>query len=366
MRALSALLATLTLALAACGSQAAPAASKAASAPSDWNQVVAAANKEGSVVVIGSGNTDATEGFSKRYPGIKVFYTPITGNQLPPKVLAERTAGKHLTDVLLHGTEAMMTLGDAGALADLHGYLNGPDVNPDKWLDGKLQFADNAGKSILVYSAYVKLGPAVNVKEVDPKSITSWKDLLDPKWKGKMIAGDPNAGGAAFGMAWYWYATAGYGKPYLEQLFKQQSPTLSRNNQQAINSVAHGEHLIGIGIGDNSVAKADTQGLGSTAIPWSQLKDPPYMTAGLGALAVPEGPPHPNAARVYLDWLLSEEGQALVTGAANLPSLREDVPTEGVFPAMLPKSGVKYFTDYSEDAIREKAKNLADIKAATS
>ena len=354
------------MALAACGSQAAPAGSKAAPAAGDWSQVLAAANKEGSVVVVGSGNADATEGFSKRYPGIKVFYTPITGNQMPPKILAERSAGKHLTDVLLHGTEAAMTLEDAGALADLDGYISGPDVSPDKWLDGKLQFADNTGKYILVYSAYVKLGPAVYAKEVDPKSITSWHDLLDPKWKGKLIAGDAAAGGAAFGMAWYWYVTPGYGKPYLEQLYKQQSPTLSRNNQQAINSVAHGEHLIGVGIGDNSVANADTKGLGAKAIPWTQLKDPPYMTAGLGAVAVPEGPPHPNAARVYLDWLLSEEGQALVTGNANLPSLRQDVPTEGVFPPMLPKAGVKYFTDYSEDAIRQKAKDLADIKAAVS
>src|SRR5205823_10163383 len=101
-------------------------------------------------------------------------------------------------------------------------------------------FVDNDGKSVLVYSAYVKLGPAINAKQVDVKQITGWNDVLDPKWKGKMIVGDPNGGGAAFGMAWYWYVTPGYGKPFLEQLFRQQDVTLSRNNQQAVNFVAHG------------------------------------------------------------------------------------------------------------------------------
>ncbi|HLG70494.1 MAG TPA: extracellular solute-binding protein [Chloroflexota bacterium] len=358
-------MAALALALASCGQAAAPPPVRA-NASDDWAKLVAAGEKEGTVVVTGSGNTDLTESFGQRFPRIKVEYTPIAGSQLPPKILAERAAGKSFTDVLLHGSEAAMVLRDAGALAELAPYVDGPDVQPSKWRDGKLQFVDNDGKYIVAYSAYAKLGPAINAQQVDPKQFTGWNDLLDPKWKGKIMAGDPNAGGAAFGMAWYWYVTPGFGKPFLEQLFKQQNVALSRNNQQAINAVAQGKYAVGIGIGDNSVAGADMKGLGAKAIDWQQLKDPPYLTAGLGGLAVPKDPPHPNATRVYLNWLLSREGQTAISKAANLPSLRQDVPVEGLFPPMVPKPGVSYFVDYTENAIRQKQKDAAAIKDATS
>lgn len=356
----------LAMGLAACGSGAAPTASASASsqAPGDWNQVVAQANKEGQVVVVGSGNTDATADFSKRYPQIKVDYSPISGgDQIPPKILAEQAAGKNFTDVLQHGGNALMTLRDANALADLHQFLTGPDIDPPKWRDGKLQFVDNDAKYMLVYSAYAKLGPLINEQQVDAKQLTSWNDVLDPKWKGKIIVGDPSGGGAGFGLAWYWYVTPGLGKPFLEQLFQQQNVTLSRNNQQAVNSVAHGTHLLGLGIGDNSAAGADMKGLGAKAVDWKQLKDPPYVTAGLADLAVTAKAPHPNATRVYLNWLLSLEGQTTVTNAANLPSLRQDVPTDSVFPPMRLQPNVKYFTDFGEDAIRQEQKDAPAIRA---
>src|SRR5579862_3640921 len=125
MRRLFAAIPLLVLAVAACGGTAAPAAPAApvSGTSNDWNQVLAAANKEGQVVVVGSGNTDVTAEFAKAYPQIKIDYSPVAaGDTLPPKIMAEQAAGKNFTDVVLHGGNALMTLRDANALADLHDY----------------------------------------------------------------------------------------------------------------------------------------------------------------------------------------------------------------------------------------------------
>jgi iron(III) transport system substrate-binding protein len=346
--------------LAACGAQTQPAAGSAKpQSGTGWNDIVAAANKEGSVVVIGSGSdvqrTAITDNFQKKYPGIKVDYTLMPSSAPTPKLLAEHSANKVETDVVIIGVAGNLPLIDAGALAEVRPLLNGPDLDESKELNGKWNIADNGGKYILIFSAYVKIAWAYAPDKVDPSQFTSWKDMLDPKWKGKIIMGDPTSPGAGGAMAAYWFQSPELGKDYVDQFFKQQDAQFSRDDQQMINAVARGDRMIGIGIADSILAAALAKGLPLKVHGAAQLKEKPYVTAGNGGLTVMKGAPHPNATRVFIDWFLSAEGQGVWEKSNGVPSLRQDAPHEGLLDIMVPKPGKEYYETQREDFARHQA-----------
>jgi iron(III) transport system substrate-binding protein len=365
MRGFSLSVAGMTaLLLAACTSPAQPAASGPQN--TSWSDVVAQANKEGKVVIVGSGpeeqRTALIETFKQRYPQIDVDYTLMPGSAPVPILLAQQAANKIETDMVIIGVAGNLPLLDAGALADVHPFLLGPDLDESKQLNGMWQFADTASKYVLVFSAYVKLAWAYTPDQVDASKFTSWKDVLDPRWKGKIIMGDPTSPGAGAGTANYWYASPELGKSFVDQFFKQQDITLARDDTQMINAVAQGKDLIGIGIGDGALAAAITKGLPVKAVAAAQLQEKPYVTAGNGGLTIMKNGPHPNAARVYVDWLLSAEGQGLWAKSTGTPSYRQDASHEGVFDVMVPQPGREYFETQKEDFARRQSEAGQYIK----
>src|SRR3989475_3131346 len=153
-----------------------------------WEQILAAAKKEGVVAIIGpqgSETRDAlTLAFQKKYPDIRVELQSMAGNQIGPKLLNELAAGRNSTDVLITGTTtALETLLPAKALVAVKPWLSGPhSQDPSKWRGGKLTFSDEAQNYNLVFSAYVKAPFIYNSNLVSGADFKSWKDLLEPKW----------------------------------------------------------------------------------------------------------------------------------------------------------------------------------------
>ena len=74
--------------------------------------------------------------------------------------------------------------------------------------------------------------------------------------------------------------------------------------------------------------------------------------SGNGSLVVTKGPPHPNAAKVYLDWLLSKDGQTDWTMAQGFASERKDVPIDNVLPILVPQEGKTYQANHSEQYVK--------------
>ncbi len=107
-------------------------------AASDWEQVVAAAEKEGRVVIIGPQGTwtkDAlTLEFNKKHPEIQVEFSGMRGSRVLPKMLNEHGARKFLTDIFIGGsTTALTGLLPAGAIVPITPYLSGPSTkDPSK------------------------------------------------------------------------------------------------------------------------------------------------------------------------------------------------------------------------------------------
>ncbi|HEV8022629.1 MAG TPA: extracellular solute-binding protein, partial [Candidatus Lustribacter sp.] len=181
-------------ALAAAGSHAASAQSGAMAA------LVAAAKAEGSVVVDGppydAVRAAFTEQFQRTY-GIPVSYISSGSSQSGARVRAERAAGKYLLDVFISGPDTpIFTFLPGGWLDKVEPVLVDPDViDKRKWKDGHLWYAD-PNNTILRVQQFVAPELAINTKYVPRRDVSTWKSLLDPKWRGKLAAKDPTITGA--------------------------------------------------------------------------------------------------------------------------------------------------------------------------
>ena len=110
-----------------------PSAAFAAESSQSWDQVVAAAKKEGMVSIIGPQGEETrdalAQAFQKKYPDIKVEVQTIAPNQVGPKLLNELAAGRNGTDVVITGTTtALETLFPAKSLVPMNPWLSGPNI----------------------------------------------------------------------------------------------------------------------------------------------------------------------------------------------------------------------------------------------
>ena len=319
----------------------------AQSAPS-WDQILAAAKKEGAVTVIGpqgSETRDAlTLGFQKKYPEIRVELLSMAGSQIGPKLLTELAARRNTMDVLVTGTTtALESLLPAKALVSISPQLGGPNTaDQSKWRGGKLTFADEAQTYNLVFSEYVKAPFIYNSKMVSGVEFKSWKDLLDPKWQGKIALKDPTSAGGGLGNSTLWYIHESLGKEFIRKLLAQKDLVIARDDRQILDFAARGKYPIAIGPSDVLTNEFIARGLPLKHLHPETLKEGTYITAGNGSLAIPRNAPHPNALRVYVDYLLSPDGQYEWSKAARFASLRRDVSKDHVQDILVPKEGMPY------------------------
>ncbi|HLE02132.1 MAG TPA: extracellular solute-binding protein, partial [Dehalococcoidia bacterium] len=212
---------------------------------------------------------------------------------------------------------------------------------------GGLSFIDK-DRQILRMSGYTQPLLMVNPSLVKPEELKSYKDLLDPKWRGKIIVGDPRVTGPSQAGFTFFYQHKDLGPDFIRALAAEK-PAISRDWRQQIEWIATGKYAILVG-GNTSVATPlMKEGLTVRIVDSRGLKEGGYVTSGGGTLALFNKAPHPNAAKVYINWLLNKEGQEGFSRAISYVSRRLDVPTDFVDAWMVPIEG--YWAHDSEDAI---------------
>lgn len=343
-------------------------AASVTNAQTEWEKIVAAAKREGRVGVIGPQGIEIrealTRGFQKKYPEIQVEFSGMQGVQIAPKLLIELRAGKNTTDIVVTGTTTILeALIPESAVVPVHPFLVGANAcDESAWRGGKFQFADNAGRYDLVMTAYVKAPFIYNPTLVNPSEFKSWKDLLNPKWKGKIVLRDPTGAGGGLGNATFWYTHKELGKEYIRALFSQ-SPTVVRDDYQTLNFVGQGKYPLAIGQGDVQTNEYIGKGLPIRYMTPESLKEGTYLTAGNGTFAVIRGAPHPNALKVYIDYLLSREGQLEWSKGAGFASFRRDVPRDHVLGILVPKDDTEYPAVSSEYYVRLRSEVVAFVRS---
>ena len=165
----------------------------------EWEKVLKAAKKEGVVSVSGPAGVQSRDSLTKPFEdkyGIKVSFFGASGRTITPRILAERRARQYMWDVFVHGTTGGLTvMVPAGAFQPLRPALILPEVTDSKhWRGGGLEILGKGGQ-LAVMTPFQRGTIFYNTNLVDPKQFTSYKDLLDPKWKGKMVSDDPTKPG---------------------------------------------------------------------------------------------------------------------------------------------------------------------------
>lgn len=324
----------------------------------EWQKTLAEAKKEGRVVVYGVPGIDIREvmikEFQKAYPGITVEYSGLSGVEAATKIRNERKAGIYLPDLRIGGTSAIVGVLDDAA-QPVPPLLILPEVkNPKNWLGGKLEFADKESKINLVMSSYVSGFILYNTHLLQPekaKALSLW-DLAKPEWKGKIIIQDtriPGSGGA-FGQ--FIYYNPQLGPEFIKALAKNEVLVL-RDARQMVQWVSTGKYPLGLA--PNTQIVLEFTQLGEPLSLQFHAKEGRYIAAGFGSLMALNNAPHPNATRVYLNWLLSREGQTVFSKTMNYASRRIDVPTDHLNSGAVPQQGVEYMETYSEKSIVREA-----------
>ncbi len=330
----------------------------------EWEQVLQGAKKEGRVSVIATVGADfrraLTIPFEKKY-GLHVNYMGMRGSQLTPRVMRERRAGKYLWDVFVHGTTtALAVMKPAGVLDPIETALILPEVkDPKNWAGGRLEFSDRDHYNLLL-GLTTRPAFAINSKLVDAKEFKAFRDLLEPKWKGKIIVGrDPRHGGPGQSIFTFFYLNPKLGPDFIRALVKQKL-TILRNDRQSLDMLGKGKFSILLGPAETVTSDLMKRGVPIQLVAPQQLKEGGALSPGPASLMLVNRAPHSNAARVYLNWLLSKEGQTQFSKVTGIPSLRVDVPRDHVVPWRFPMKGG--IPTYTEEAIGEKSALLKLLK----
>ena len=319
----------------------------------EWERTVQAAKKEGTLSLYlfqGEGELSAmAQLFQKKYPEINVVVTPGRGNTFAPKIMAERRAGKYLVDAYIAGaTTAYEAFYRAKILDSVRATLILPEViDESKWWQGQHHYIDPEGKFIFVYLGNVGEYVSYHTRSLEASEIRSYWDFLQPKWKGKILSRDPKVSGSQrIGLRGF-YHTSELGAEFIRRLYGEMDVTLTQEIRQTTDWLANGKFAICFFCSD--ILRAKLQGLAVDQFHTAQWKESRAISSGnMGSIALPSQAPHPNAARVFVNWLLSREGQMALQRAANTPnnseeSLRTDIPKDMVRSEVRRVEGVKYF-----------------------
>jgi iron(III) transport system substrate-binding protein len=268
------------------------------------NAIVDAAKQEGEVVYYASMNLSEanalTAEFEKRYPLIKVKLNRTGSEKLLTKVLAEARAKKNFADVIQTVEFSMHLLHRSGVLARYSPQAN--DAYPD-------EFKQDGYWTTVYYNPYV-IG--YNIKLV-PLSPATYQQLLDANWRGKMMMEGTKAD---------WFAGIlqimgqERGLRYMYELAKQQ-PVAREGHELLAQLIAAGEAALDINIPAASVERLKEKG---APIDWTPVGETPAVMVGIGLSAQA---PHPNAAKIFLDFVLSREGQKLMQAPGRLVARRD-------------------------------------------
>jgi iron(III) transport system substrate-binding protein len=297
--------------------------SATAQTDAEWQKVVQAAKKEGKVVLYtgalgSSSHKEIGLAFEKKY-GIRFEVLEARASELRERIRTEQVAGRFIGDVNHTGSTTTSLMLKDGNLQPL-----GPVPNAKNL--AALFVADE----YRVPSYVLRYGILINTELVKPADEPeSWKDLLDSRWKGKILSDDTRAlgGGSVFFMVMY----DTFGREFHEKLAAQE-PVFTRDMRNAERRVAQGEYplyspeLLGFYI--------LLKGLPVKYI--VPKEGSPYIRYDLTLL---KNAPHPNAARLFINYFLETESQVVLANEGIGPTVKGVI--ERANPALREMLGAK-------------------------
>ena len=311
-----------------------------------WDKTVAAAKQEGQVVVCISPGVARREFLLKQwkadYPEIELSVQNVSGTSFVPGVAIERSAGRYLWDVFDSGPNTGYSAIKAGLLDPLLPELILPEVNdPAVWGGWDDAFYDDEKKYVLGLVTDLET-PYYNAALLAPEKVAAegLKALLDPELKGKIVWYDPRREGP--GSPYLALFDHVLGADNLRKLLTDQDPTFVTAMNDAGEAIARGKAIVAIsGSPRLDLAPYLAAGVAIDARNFGNTPETVYRGTDGTTLGVFNQAPHPNAARLFINWIMTKRVSELMEQSQGWSSRRSDVPP--VDPNEAPIPGATYF-----------------------
>jgi ABC-type Fe3+ transport system substrate-binding protein len=313
----------------------------------EWASIVEAAKKEGKVVVVGSPDpvmrNEVIPKFTARF-GIPIEFITGRASQIAARVQTERGSGIYSIDVYLAGPDTTANELHGEKMIDpLKSLLVLPEVaDGSKWKSGKVWFADPQEQFVVRAFSSVATFMFINTEHVKPDEVRQIKDLLNPKWRGKISAEDPTTTGSGANKAAQLYSE--FGEEFVKQLYIDQKTVRTRERRQMTDWLARGTQPICLNCREDDVRPLVKEGFKILEI-FEMSGMPPTINGSPWMLSLANKAPHPKAAQVFANWILSKEGLETYGKGYGSATLRTDIDESYLKPGNLPKKGVRYFDD---------------------
>jgi len=282
---------------------AAPAA-LAQGAPDGWQQILDKAKTQ-KLVLINQGNPafDALlDTFSKKF-GIRVEATVARPSSVVTRVQTEQKNGLFLVDVWWSITGQMTSIASpAGMFEPFENFLVLPEVkDASNWRHPDYRYGD-AKRTVFTHTHEVNRGMYRNLSVLPNVKLDSYEALLNPELKGKIVVRDaslPNAG--SYALAPIFKAK---GPEFLLKFLQEQQPRIYENPEQLDTALIRGAAALAIGGQSSSFAQCKADGGCKT------IEEVEGFSAAVSrGIAILKNAPNPEATKVFVNWLLSKEGQ---------------------------------------------------------
>jgi iron(III) transport system substrate-binding protein len=251
--------------------------------------------------------------------GIDVEHVRLVTPQLYERVVSEAGAGRLQADAIGMGDVTLMQdMAQRGILGAYESPIATKALSPEQH-DPKFKWY-SAANLVMV--------PSYNEAIVGKKDLPQkWEDFLDPQWKGKLGATPITTGGSAFTV--YHFMRQNFGENYWKALAAN-SPKMYESVTPLTQDLVRGEVPLGI---TSLGTIADQRKKGAPVAPLFLDEGTPAFTNMVG---VTEKGEHPNAAKVYLNWLLSLKGQSTIVDVTSEFPVRKDAPSPSIAGVEVP------------------------------
>ncbi len=313
-----------------------------------WNETLAAARKEGKVVIVGTPKptmrNEIIPKFTGRF-GIQVEFIAGRSGDIAERLRIEQASGIFSVDVHMSGPDtALNVMYPEKLIAPLKPLLILPEVtDPAVWKPGKPWFMDPQQQYILRLFNSIDALIYINAKYVQPAEMRSAQDLVNPKWKGKIATEDPKLdSGSGGNKAALFYNQLG--PEFVKKLYGDQKPALSRDRRQLIDWLARGTYPICLTCRADDAAPLQEEGFKLMEV-FELAGMESIVNATPFLLTVANKAPHPNAARVFVNWMATKEALEIYSRGYKSATLRNDVDELFLDPRAIPRVGVDYLDD---------------------
>jgi iron(III) transport system substrate-binding protein len=332
----------------------------------EWNSIVEAARKEGTLSLAtyaGTSHRNISAAFEAAYPGIKVEHQQFqsSSRDYVPRLLQEQKAGLYTWDVAHMPVQEMTRqVRPAGGTEPVRPNIVTAEALDDKgWLDSyEKGYPDDDKKWGYALTRQRYKGVWINTDLVKEGEITRFDDLLDPKWKGKILLGDPRTKGSGF--LCFTAIRVKRGDAAMTTIIKDLEAASGLDARQNVEQMIRGRYAWGIGAVDFPILKDFlAQGLGQNLmnVPMVETDN---VNAGNRTMWYIKNAPHPNAAKVYMNWHLTREAGLITSQQVEENSRRADVPVFDESTAL--QKGLDYVFVDSEAMLDEIEKTQALAK----